>query len=120
MESNTAWVRPVYKWYNNPFFPLVPLLSTRPADEHNTPGFTFQWLFFRLWALDSLSFEIGVVVDTHWGIGAIGMLPYLRWVACIPCPEKLQSWLQRHTWRRPRPVACKPEPIDFGKYMAAQ
>lgn len=89
------------KWYNNYEFPLVPVLTLKKGNEHNTSGFTFKWLFFKFWSLDAFGFELGVVADNHWGIGFIGILPYLRWVICIPCPIKLQTWIQRKLWRKP-------------------
>jgi len=83
------------KWYNMNIFSLVPILEIKKADQHNTSGFTFRWLFFTVWTLDSPSFEFAIVADTHWGIGFIGLLPYLRWIATIPCPEKLGIWIHR-------------------------
>jgi len=87
------------KWYNKNIFPLVPVLEVKKADEHNTSGFTFRWLFITLWTLDSVQFEFAIVVDTHWGLGIVGILPYLRWVIAIPCPESLSIWIDRHTSR---------------------
>lgn len=89
------------RWYKYPEFPLVPLLIMRPKDEHNTGGFTFTWIFFKFWTLDAANFEVSVVADTHWGIGVIGILPYLRWVIAIPCPYKVgliwDKWTRRKT-----------------------
>lgn len=87
------------KWYNNHIFPLIPTLKIKKADEHNTSGFTFKWLFFTIWTLDSPSFEIAIVADTHWGIGFVGLFPYLRWVIAIPCPEKVGMWINKNLSR---------------------
>ncbi len=77
------------KWYNNNVFPLIPVLEIKKSDNHNTSGFTFRWLAFTFWSLDSFSFEISIVASAHWGFGVIGILPYLRWVVSIPLPEKM-------------------------------
>lgn len=90
------------KWYNAYKFPLVPQLFTRPANEYNTSKFTFEWLFIKVWSMDSPSFEIGINCDTHFGIGITGMLPYLRFVLCIPLPNKVGEWSMRNLWRKPK------------------
>jgi hypothetical protein len=90
------------KWYNNRILPLVPILETTKADEYNTKGFCFRWLIFKLWSLDSFSFELAVVADAHWGIGVIGIVPYLRWVMCIPCPESVSNMLTKFLYRKPK------------------
>ena len=83
------------KWYNRNVFPLVPIITVKKADEHNTSEFTFRWLVFTIWTLDSFGFEFSLVATTHWGIGFIGILPYLRWVVAIPCPERLSILIYR-------------------------
>lgn len=88
------------KWYNDYTFPLFPQLRIYKANEHNTSGFFFHWLFFKFWSLDSFQFEIAFNIDDHWGIGFSGLLPYLRWVIAIPCPPSLQYWIQRNLWRK--------------------
>lgn len=88
------------KWYNRNVFPLVPVITIKKADEHNTSAFTFRWLFFTIWTLDSFSFELSIVASTHWGIGFIGILPYLRWVVAIPCPERLGILIDRKLSRK--------------------
>lgn len=90
----------VQKWYNRSIFPLLPYISSRKADEYNTSQFCIRWLMFTVWILDSFEFEISIVANTHWGIGMIGMLPYLRWVVAIPCPEKLGIWIYKYTSRK--------------------
>lgn len=87
------------KWYNKNIFPLVPILEIAKSDEHNTSGFTFKWMFITLWTLDTPSVEVAVVADTHWGIGVVGILPYLRWVFTIPCPEKVSMWIHKNLSR---------------------
>lgn len=89
------------KWYNKNIFPLIPVITIKKADEHNTSGFNFRWLFFTFWSLDSFAFEMTIVIDNHWGIGIIGILPYLRWVIAIPCPEKLAIFISKHLHRKP-------------------
>ena len=91
-----------YRWYSSYKFPLIPRLELKKGNEHNTNGFSFRWLFITLWTLDAVQFEFAVVADTHWGIGFTGLLPYLRWTICIPCPEKLSMWVQRNLWRKPK------------------
>jgi hypothetical protein len=89
------------KWYNNNVFPLIPVLEIKKANEHNTSGFTFRWLVFTFWTLDSFGFEFSIVATEHWGIGVIGILPYLRWVIAIPCPEWLGIKLSNLLDRKP-------------------
>ena len=84
------------KWYNNMTFPIIPSLDLKKANKHNTSGFTFHWLFFKVWTIDSPSFEISIVADTYWGIGIIGLLPYFRWVIAIPCPMELGIWIDKN------------------------
>ena len=51
--------------------------------------------FLTVWDLDIPSFEVTVVADTHWGLGVIGILPYLRWTVTMPCPEKVGTWVHK-------------------------
>ena len=88
------------KWYNRNVFPLIPVINIKKANEHNTSGFTFRWLFFTFWSLNSFEFEFAFVASTHWGIGFIGILPYLRWVVAIPCPERLGIWIDQKLGRQ--------------------
>jgi hypothetical protein len=90
------------KWYNHYKFPLIPRLEVRKADKHNTGGFTFNWLFFTVWSLDSFTLELSFVCSGHWGIGVIGVLPYLRWCITIPCPYSLQQWVWDNLDRKPK------------------
>ncbi|SFC81118.1 hypothetical protein SAMN05421780_11056 [Flexibacter flexilis DSM 6793] len=84
------------KWYSMDIFSLVPVFEYIKADEQSTSNFCFRWLFFTVWTIDSLEFEIAIVASTHWGIGVIGLLPYFRWCVCIPCPDKLGIWIDRN------------------------
>lgn len=90
-----------YRWYEKDVFPLVPQLKTRKGDAWNTRGFTFKWLFLTAWTLDAPQFELTLVCSSHWGIGFIGVLPYLRWSLTIPMPSTISSWCYKHLWRRP-------------------
>lgn len=88
------------KWYNKNIFPLVPNITIKNEDEHNTSGFTFRWLFFRFWSLDNFQFELSLNIDTHWGIGITFLLPYLRGVISIPCPERFGIWIDTKLRRK--------------------
>lgn len=99
MAYYTCGMQREQKWYNRNIFPLVPVLEIRKADEHNTSNFTFRWMFLTLWTLDVPSIEVAVVADTHWGFGVIGILPYLRWVFTIPCPEKVSMRIHKNLSR---------------------
>ena len=90
------------KWYNRNIFPLVPVITIKKSDEHNTSGFTFRWLFFTFWSLNSFQFELSFNIDTHWGIGITFLLPYLRGVIAIPCPERLGIFIDRKLGRKVR------------------
>jgi len=89
------------KWYKSSSFPLVPILTIKKADRYNAKGFTFKWLFFTIWTLENITFEISIVCEDHWGFGIIGILPYLRWACTVPIPNKL-SKLLRHLSRTPK------------------
>lgn len=89
------------KWYRNEVFPLLPILSIKKSDYHNTSGFTFHWLFLKLWSLDAFTFELAFNISTHWGIGITAIVPYLRIVFCIPCPMRLGIKIDRLLNRRP-------------------
>ena len=90
------------KWYNKRIFPLVPTIQIRKADELNTSSFSFRWLFFTIWSLDSFDFEVSFVISTHWGFGFVGSLLYLRWVVAIPCPEKMAIYIGEMLHRKPK------------------
>ena len=90
------------KWYNSYKFPLVPLIKSEPENEYNTSSFSFKWLFFNYWTLDSFGFEIALVATEHWGIGVIGILPYSRWAITIPIPEKFGYWVDKNLGRKPK------------------
>lgn len=86
----------VQKWYNHNLFPLIPCIEVRKEDSRNTWNMSFRWLFFTIWTLDSFQFELAIVADTHWGVGIIGVLPYLRWVCTVPCPEFITFFVQKN------------------------
>jgi len=88
------------KWYNRNIFPLIPILKIKKADKYNTSSISFKWLVFTFWSLDNPHFELSIVADTHWGIGAIGILPYLRWVVTIPCPRSIGRWIDNKFSRK--------------------
>ena len=89
------------KWYNSYIFSLVPILSMRKSDKHNANGFTFDWLFIKIWSLEHIGFELAVNISTHWGIGITAIIPYLRIVICVPCPEWLAFKIDRNLSRSP-------------------
>ena len=66
------------KWLKNDTFPIIPISYEREK------GFSVRWLFFTFWTLDYIEFEFAFVCSSHWGIGLIGILPYLRWTITIP------------------------------------
>ncbi len=90
------------RWYNSDIFPLIPQLTIRKANKHNTKSISFHWLFFQFWTLDCFQLELSFVISDHWGIGFIGILPYLRFVFTIPCPEKLGRFISKHLDRKPK------------------
>ena len=92
----------IQKWYNKQIFPLIPVIDIKKENEHNTSGFSFRWLIFTFWSLDSFQFELSFNIDTHWGIGFTFLLPYLRGIIAIPCPEKLGFWIDRNLSRKVR------------------
>lgn len=84
-------------WYKNDRFSLLPKLKLKKADKENTSSFIFNWLFIKIWSLDSFQFEIAFVISEHWGIGFTMILPYIRIVCCIPLPY---NW-DKNLYRRP-------------------
>lgn len=103
-ETCVASTHKPRKWYNAYSFPLIPVFKIRKPDQYNTGGFSFDWLFIKLWSLDAVGFEVSLQLDTHWGVGVTAIVPYLRLVFCIPCPRQLSYWVQRHLWRRPKVI----------------
>lgn len=101
MSQSSAGSYREEKWYNKSIFPLVPVITVRKENEYNTSGFTFRWLFFTFWSLDAFQFELSFNIDTHWGMGITFLLPYLRGVIAIPCPEKINIWINRNLDRKP-------------------
>lgn len=100
-EQAASNVRP-RMWYNSYQFPIIPVIQTRPANEHNTWSFSFEWLFIRIWSLDSFGFEIALTISEHWGVGFTVILPYLRLIFAIPLPYKFGFWVQENLWRHPK------------------
>lgn len=96
MSQTAAGFHRKEKWYNRNIFPLIPVVAFRKAGDHNTSNFTFRWLFFTFWSLDAFQFELSFNISTHWGIGFTFLLPYLRGVIAIPCPERLGYWIDRN------------------------
>ena len=91
------------KWYTNETFPLLPYITTRKSDKHNTSNFSFHWLFFKIWSRDSFDFELALVFDpSHWGIGITALLPYLRVVCTIPTHWKVDRVWSKWTSRKPK------------------
>jgi len=76
------------------------VLHIRKADLYNTSCFSFEWLFLRVWTLDSFNFEIALNISEHWGIGVTAIIPYLRIVICIPFPDSFAMWVQQNLWRQ--------------------
>lgn len=87
-------------WYKKASFPLLPILKIKEGNEYNTPGFTFTWMGLQLWSLDSVEFELSIVISEHWGAGFVGILPYLRWALTIPMPNKISRWVRAHLYRK--------------------
>jgi hypothetical protein len=102
MSQTAAGFHRKEKWYNRNIFPLIPVVDFRKADDHNTSSFTFRWLFFTFWSLDAFQFELSFNISTHWGVGFTFLLPYLRGVIAIPCPERLGYWIDRNLDRHCR------------------
>jgi hypothetical protein len=75
-------------------------MDFRKADEYNASSFTFRWLFFTVWSLDSFQFELSFNISTHWGIGFTFLLPYFRGIIAIPCPERLGIWIDKNLGRK--------------------
>jgi hypothetical protein len=89
------------KWYNKRIFPLIPTIESKPADEYNTSSYCFRWLIFTFWTIDTPQFELSIVIDSHWGIGIIGLLPYVRWVIAVPIPKVISHYVYRNFSRKP-------------------
>lgn len=86
---------PWWQWHR---FPLIPVFDWCEGNKWNNPGFSFSWLMFRFWSLDSFAFcvefhveEIGVFVRVQ--------LPYLNcyvWLLLFP-----ESWMHKLS-RKPK------------------
>ena len=95
------------KWYKNGEFPLIPIFEIKKGNEYNTNGFSFAWLFLKIWTLDGFDFELSFGISTHWGIGITALVPYLRIILCIPCPMFLEILVQKYLWRHPKAKATE-------------
>ncbi len=84
--------------YNSTLY-LGGILRTTEGNKYNAPSFSINLGILKIWSLTHCSFEMGIVCDTHWGIGAIGIFPYLRWVLTMPCPQKFSMWFGEKTKR---------------------
>lgn len=84
---------PWYHWYR---FPVVPHLRTRKENEHNTASFSFSWLVFRVWSMDSVEIKAEVSLDDQ-NLVVRGMIPYLIFGVWIPVFP--QSFMQK-LWRK--------------------
>lgn len=101
MSQTAAGYYRVQRWYNLETFPLIPVITYKKSNRHNTSNFSFRWLVFTFWSLDSFQFELSFNMDTHWGIGVTFLIPYLRGVIAIPCPYKVGHFIDKHLSRKP-------------------
>ncbi len=90
------------KWYNDPFFPFIPVISFRPENKNNTSHFCFEWLFLKIWTLDCFEFELSITTNSHFGFGITAILPYLRVICCVPVSERISILWMKHLWRKPK------------------
>lgn len=89
------------KWWNNVNFPLVPEWTyKKPEDDWNTTSWSFTWLGLRIWSLDNFGFELGVAIDTHWGIAITAILPYTRIIIGLPCPRTVDQFVYKYLHRK--------------------
>lgn len=84
---------PWYRWWR---FPIFPHLRTRKADEQNTSSFSFHWLIFRVWSMDSVEIKVEIALDDQRFV-ARAMVPYLIFGIFVPVFP--QSWTQK-LWRK--------------------
>jgi len=83
-------------------FPLLPVLNYRKENDYNVSQITFRWLFIYFWTLEHLSFEIALVMDSHWGIAINFLFPYLRLSIGIPLPEFISDFTRKYLHRKTR------------------
>jgi hypothetical protein len=72
------------------------------ADKYNATHVSIDWWLLKIWTLDSPSFELAFVIDTHWGIGITAIVPYLRIILAVPLPVKLEMWIYEKLNRSPK------------------
>lgn len=107
MDATTQNIGEEYKWYRDVKFPLVPRLRVLPPgrppseyDDGRIGYFWFRWLIFTAYSFEVPSFEVAVVCDTNNGIGFHGVLLYVRWFVCVPCPRRLGMRINNALRRR--------------------
>ncbi len=53
-----------------------------------------------VWTLEHWSFEIALVMDSHWGIAINFLFPYLRLSIGIPLPEFISDFTRKYLNRK--------------------
>lgn len=87
-----------WQWFNWPRFPLVPQLKIKQEDKHNTWGFNFHWLMFRVWTGDAPMLGAEIDIDTDFKVRL--NLPYV-WTAIIIPIAPYGAWTFKF-WRKPK------------------
>lgn len=87
------------KWYYYHRFSLVPVFKTRKPDRYNTRSFSFHWLIFRFWTMDSVDTGLEINFDFE-NLYIRGRLPYCIFGVFIPVAPLYLA--QRYLWRRPK------------------
>jgi len=79
-------------WWQLPVFPIVPQIEWIKGDNYNANGWSFCWLWFRLWSLEHFSFELSIELEQT-GLNVKAIIGWVRIVVrVIPIPY---GWLDR-------------------------
>jgi hypothetical protein len=85
-------------WYHWHRFAVLPNLQIKKADQYNTWGFSFHWLVFRCWTMDSPDITFSVNLNDQ-SLNIRFEPPYMCMGLFIPVFP--QTWSQK-LWRKTR------------------
>lgn len=98
MSEERAATDNIIPWYHWHRFAVLPNLKIKPGDRYNTWGFSFHWLFFRCWTMDSPDITFSINLNDQ-SLNIRFEPPYLCMGFFIP----LFPWrLHQKLWRKPK------------------
>lgn len=87
-------------------FPLLPMISIKQQDDWNNWGFSFDWMFIKVWNMDSVELSVQFSIEEQLSIKIF--VPYL--IVYLHIPVFPVGFLQKHLWKK---TAGLKKQIDF-------